>query len=169
MVFALFHIGVFLCRENTNSLQAFTAPQWPVNWIKWRLLDDFLLTDSFFNSHLLFTGWKHHAVSSALWKRHLDSIEEGDDAIDRSTERERREKNKGKKEAKETWTCRRIAWYKTSWNVSCCNNSLVTNHHWFWKMSWIRLKFDHSVTVHHVSVSFVCFCHLGQCVPHAIV
>lgn len=52
-----------------------------------------------------------------------------------------REKHRAREE-KETKACKKnsAACCKTLWKVFCCNNSMATTNHWFWKISWIRLK-----------------------------
>lgn len=74
-----------------------------------------LLTLSFLIFRLRCTGWKHHEVSTALWKCHLDNKKEGTVQQTKAPS-ERREWNKEEKEAGEMNMQEKrnsIAWDKT--------------------------------------------------------
>lgn len=141
--------------------------------VEWQLFST--QSASHFIFRLLCTGWKHHEVSTALWKCHLDNREQGDNAKDDSTEwkkrGEQRKTRRRRRRGDAHYPEKEQHGWQLKWSKDCVTlcgtvelhgrhlKSMVTNHHWCWKMSFTLKPFIWHLSIYLVPVSLVCRCH----------
>lgn len=135
-----YFLNVYLQRSLTLTFYRLLLPpsgqKNELNGYCWMSTVYHAVSSSFFC--LLCTGWKHHEVSAALWKCHLENREPGDNATDESTERAKRTKKEKEEKEKEgcTWNRKGTAWLAIKTKQGSCYS--VWNGWTAWKASQIH-------------------------------